>query len=180
MASRILLLRPLLVFCLVLLPGLLAAAEIDRFIGTYVGQAELVVEGETRKRDMSTTIAGTKEGFAITWTSVTYKSDGRAKEKTYTIDFVPSQRDNIFQAAMKQNLFGKAVPLNPLAGEPFVWARIVGDTLSLYSLFINEAGEYEIQEFHRTLVEGGLDLVFLRVRNGAPERQVTTRLERQD
>ena len=171
--------RPLLVLLFLLLPGLAIASDIDRFVGTYAGQAEFEENGTIQKRDMSTTIAETGDGFTITWTSVTYKSDGRTKSKTYEIEFTPSQRDNIYQAAMKSNLFGKAVPLDPLAGEPFVWARLVGDTISLYSLFINEIGEYEIQEFHRTLVEQGLDLVFLRVRNGAPEREIRTILLRQ-
>ena len=179
MIPRLALLRPFLVLCLILLPAFAFANGIAPFVGTYAGHAEFEENGKTQKRDMSTTIDETKDGFTITWTSVTYKSDGRTKAKTYTIDFVPSQRDNIYQAAMKSNLFGKAVPLDPLAGEPFVWARLVDDTFSLYSLFINEAGEYEIQEFHRTLVEGGLDLVFQRVRNGAPQREIRTRLERQ-
>jgi hypothetical protein len=80
---------------------------------------------------------------------------------------------------MKSNLFGKAVPLDPLAGEPFVWARFEGDTFTVYSLFINEVGDYEMQEFHRTLVDEGLELVFRRVQNGVPEREINTLLKRQ-
>ena len=41
-----------------------------------------------------------------------------------------------------------------------------------FSLFINEAGEYEMQEYHRTLADGGLDLVFRRVKQGAVEREI--------
>ena len=179
MTAPLSLLRPFLILCCLLLlpfPGL--AGSIEPFVGSFAGQATFEEEGKTQKRDMSTTIREAGKGFSITWTSVTYRSDGRTTTKTYTVDFVPSQRENIYQAAMKSNLFGKAVPLDPLAGEPFVWARIVGDTFSLYSLFINEAGEYEIQEFHRTLVDEGLDLVFLRVRNGAPQREIRTLLKR--
>lgn len=172
-------LTPLFLSLMLMMPAALWASVIDRFEGSYAGQTEFEVNGETQKRDLSTTIESSRKGFTITWTSVTYKSDGRTKEKTYTIEFLPSERDNIYQAAMKSNLFGKAVPLNPMAGEPFVWARVEGDTFSVYSLFINEVGEYEIQEFHRTLVEEGLDLVFLRVRNGAPEREIRATLIRQ-
>lgn len=170
---------PLIVLFVLVLPMAVAASVIERFEGSYAGQTEFEVNGTMQKRDLSTTIESTRNGFTITWTSVTYKSDGRTKEKTYTIEFLPSERDNIYQAAMKSNLFGKAVPLNPMAGEPFVWARVEGDTFSVYSLFINEVGEYEIQEFHRTLVEEGLDLLFLRVRNGAPEREIRATLIRQ-
>ncbi len=170
-------------FCVLVLthfPGMGMAAEIDRFEGDYAGKAVFLVDGKQQNRDMSTTITATKKGFVVSWTSVTYKDDGRSKRKTYTIEFVPSERDNIFKSAMATNRFGKATPLDPLQGEPFVWARINGDTLSVYSLFINEVGEYELQEFHRKLVEAGLELLFLRVHNGVPEKEIRTLLVRQD
>ncbi|MDF3416017.1 hypothetical protein HKX54_16230 [Sulfitobacter sp. M57] len=156
------------------------AAEIDRFEGTFTGQAEFTVNGAAQKRDMSTTIKAQNDGFVLSWTSVTFRSDGRTKEATYTIQFVPSARDNIFQSAMKKNLFGKATPLDPLQGEPFVWARFEGDMFSVFSLFINETGDYEVQEFHRSLAEGGLDLLFRRFRNGTLDREIKTLLLRQD
>lgn len=173
------LLRPFALVLFVLLPTWAAASSFSPFVGSYAGQAEFEDNGQLIKRDMSTTIEEAGDGFVITWTSATYKSDGRIKEKTYTIEFVPSEREDIYQAAMKSNLFGKSVPLDPLAGEPFVWARFEGATFSVYSLFINEVGEYEIQEFHRTLVDQGLDLQFMRVRNGQPEREIRTTLIRQ-
>ncbi len=164
--------------CLLLWPAVGHAANIDEFEGIFEGEAEFVFEGVTQRRDMSTTIKATKAGFVLSWTSVTYKGDGRTKTKTYTIEFSPSQRDNIYKSAMKTNVFGKETPLDPLQGEPFVWARLEGETLSLFSLFINDAGEYEVQEFHRTLVDGGLDLVFRLVHNGAAEKEIRTELKR--
>lgn len=170
---------PVLALLLMLLPVFGLADEIDRFEGTYRGTAEIMDAGQLVQRDMSTTIEPTKKGFELSWTSITYKSDGRIKEKTYTIDFVPSARDHIFQSAMKKNLFGKSTPLDPLQGEPFVWARFEGDTFTVFSLLIKETGDYEMQEYHRTLVETGLDLVFRRVLNGVPQREIQTLLERQ-
>lgn len=154
------------------------AANLEQFEGTYKGEAEFVFAGETQHRDMSATIRATKTGFVLSWTSVTYKDDGRTKSKTYTIEFIPSARDNIYKSAMKKNLFGNDEPLDPLHGEPFVWARLDGETLSVFSLFINSVGEYEVQEFHRTLTEGGLDLVFRRVHDGAAEKEIRTFLAR--
>ncbi len=170
---------PLLALVFGLLPAVCFAIEIDRFFGTYTGEAEVTVNGETLKRDMSVTVEPSKDGFLLNWNSVTYRADGRIKEKTYAIEFVPSARDNIYESAMKKNLFGKSTPLDPLQGEPFVWARIEGDTFSVFSLFIDEMGDYEIQEFHRTLVDGGLDLVFRRMHNGVLEREIHTLLKRQ-
>lgn len=155
------------------------AESIKDFVGVYKGTAEFLEHGEPRKRDMSTTITTTKDGFTVSWTSTSYKSDGRIKEKSYTIEFVPSQRDNIFASAMKTNVFGKQVPLDPLKGEPFVWARLVGHELTVFSLFINEIGDYEMQEYNRSVMEGGLALEFRRMRNGVEERTVRTFLERQ-
>jgi hypothetical protein len=171
-------LRVLVAALFLMLPGLVLAGEIERFEGEYAGSAEFVYQGEVQQRDMSTRIEATKNGFVITWTSVSYKSDGRIKEKTYTIEFTPSAREHIYKSAMKSNLFGKAIPLDPLQGEPFVWARVDGETFTVYSLFINEVGDYEIQEYHRTLVEEGLDLRFQRVHNGVPQKEIRTLLKR--
>lgn len=168
-----------LTLLLVLLcPGVALAANIEEFEGIYLGEAEFVFDGVAQRRDMSTTIEMTKKGFIVSWTSVSYKDDGEKKVKTYTIRFVPSSRDNIYESAMTKNVFGKDTPLDPLKGEPFVWARLDGDTLSVFSLFINELGEYEMQEFHRTLVDAGLELVFLRVHNRAVEKEIRTILVR--
>lgn len=160
--------------------GLAHAATINDFLGTYSGSADIDVSGELERRDMSATIARTKTGFTISWTSIIARTDGRTTEKTYTIEFVPSDRDNIFGSAMQRNVFGKSVPLDPLKGEPFVWARLEADTLTVFSLFINESGDYEMQEYHRTLADGGLDLEFRRMRDGIAEKEIRTFLKRTD
>lgn len=162
-----------------LLPGLVLAADVDRFAGTYAGQSETVLSGETQGRNLRVIIAVTKKGFNLTWTSVSHRENGSVRESTYAIEFVPSQREGIYGSAMKTNMFGKQVPLDPLKGEPFVWARFENDTLSVFSLFITETGEYELQEYHRTLVDGGLDLLFRRVKNGVPQREITAFLARE-
>ncbi|NNE53837.1 MAG: hypothetical protein HKN30_15725 [Sulfitobacter sp.] len=156
------------------------AADVDRFAGTYTGNAEFMADGEKQRRDLSTTITPNKNGFTLSWTSVTYKKDGRTKEATYTIEFVPSPREGIYSSAMKVNVFGKRRPLDPLNGEPFVWTRIEGDTFSTYSLFITESGEYEMQEYHRTLTEGGLDLIFRRIRDSELQREINAFLAREE
>ncbi len=161
------------------LPVIAQAQSIAPFLGTYTGSAELEEAGTLTRRDMSVEINETDDGYSVSWTSGTYKPDGRIKEKSYTIEFVASERQDIYASAMQTNVFGKQVPLDPLKGEPFVWSRIVGDTLSVFSLFINEGGDYEMQEYHRTLTEGGLDLDFSRFYDGVKVRAVKTFLERE-
>ncbi len=158
---------------------MLQAAEIADFVGKYTGNAEIQAGDDVNRRDLSVEIKETKQGFRVDWSTITYKSDGRVKEAVYSINFVPSDRDDVYSAGMKKNMFGHDVQLDPMKGEPFVWARIIGDTMTVFSLFVDDEGGYEIQEFNRTLAEGGLDLDFLSVRNGAVRRRVETFLEKQ-
>ncbi len=157
-----------------------AAADITPFVGDYVGSADVVEsDGSATPRDMSVSIGENDDGFNVSWKTTTYKSDGRVKESSYSVDFLSSSRDNVFSAAMKRNVFGHEVPLDPMKGEPFVWGRIEGETLTVFSLFIDENGGYELQQFDRTLAEGGLDLSFSRFRNGEKSRSVETFLKKQ-
>ncbi|WP_299686428.1 hypothetical protein [uncultured Tateyamaria sp.] len=172
--------------CVVLIAALMvwtsvARAEIAKFAGSYEGSAEVTAADGTKiPRDMSVDISETKEGFQVKWTSVTYRSDGRTKEKSYTIDFVPSGRAAVYAAAQQKNVFGHRVQLDPMKGEPYVWARIDGDTLTVYSLFVSEAGGYSLQQYDRTLADGGLDLRFQNIRDGEILRAVETFLTRID
>lgn len=163
----------------VLCAALAARADVARFVGSYEGSAEVSsADGSSHKRDMSVEIAETDEGFSVAWTSTTYRPDGSSKDKSYAIEFLASDRGDVYASAMKRNVFGHDVQLDPMKGEPYVWSRIDGDMLSVYSLFVAEDGGYEIQQFNRTLTEGGLDLDYKSVRNGEIQRTVSTFLER--
>ena len=156
------------------------AAGIAEFVGSYTGSAQITSsDGTQSKRDMSVEISKEGYGFIVKWTSSTHKPDGRVKTKSNTVIFVPSDRSGIFAAAMEKNIFGRDVQLDPMKGQPFVWGRIVGDTMTVFSLYIDEAGSYEMQQYDRTLAEGGLELKFSFLRNGEQQRSVSTFLERQ-
>ncbi|WP_300030510.1 hypothetical protein [uncultured Roseobacter sp.] len=164
---------------LLVLAGTVARADISRFTGSYEGSADVVsADGTTRPRDMSVEIDATDDGYRVSWTSTTYRPNGTSKEKSYSIEFVPSDRADVYASAMKRNVFGHSVQLDPMKGEPYVWSRIDGDTLSVYSLFVAEDGGYEIQQFNRTLTEGGLKLEYQSVRNGEIQRTVTSFLKK--
>ncbi|WP_298921541.1 hypothetical protein [uncultured Roseobacter sp.] len=164
----------------VMLTANMAQADISRFVGAYKGSAEVTsADGTKRHRDMDVEVTQTSDGFRVDWTSTTYRPNGTAKEKSYSIEFVPSDRGDVYASAMKRNVFGHDVQLDPMKGEPYVWSRINGDTLSVYSLFVAEDGGYEIQQFNRTLAEGGLQLDYQSVRNGEIQRTVSTFLTKQ-
>lgn len=177
--TRLLALGCSVVFSLVVIAGA-ALCDIAPFVGSYAGSAEVTsADGSSQKRDMSVKIGETKEGFTVEWTSVSYRSDGRTKSKTYKIEFIPSGRGGVFAAAMQRNVFGHAVQLDPMKGEPYVWARLEGDTLSVFSLFVREDGGYDIQQYDRTLAENGLDLHFKRFGNGEKDRELRTFLAKE-
>ena len=156
------------------------AAQIEDFVGTYSGSAEIIGnDGTPVMRDMSVTISEAKKGFNVAWVTATRRADGSSNSKSYAIDFAPSERDHVFSAAMQRNVFGKEVPLDPMKGEPYVWARILGDTMTVYSLFVTAEGGYEIQQFDRTLAEGGLQLEYQSVGNGEIGRRVSTFLSKE-
>ncbi|AHD01047.1 hypothetical protein [Leisingera methylohalidivorans] len=172
---------PALAVCVLLCAAVQGiAASIAQFAGEYAGSVDVVkADGDTDPRDMSVSINEMKKGFIIEWTSTTEKDDGRRKTKTYQIEFQQSGREGVYSAAMTRNVFGHAVPLNPMEGEPFVWGRLTGDTLTVFSLFIHPNGDYEMQQYDRTLADGGLDLVYISRLNGEPRRRLKTFLARQ-
>ncbi len=179
-AYRLIALATGFVACLALSGVSASAADIKPFVGDYIGSANVVdADGTATPRDMSVSIHEIDKGFNVSWKTTSYKLDGRVKEQKFSIDFRSSDRPDVYSAAMKRNVFGHEVPLNPMKGEPFVWGRIDGSTLTVFSLFIDETGGYELQQYDRTLTDGGLNLSFSRFINGEKSRSVETFLEKQ-
>lgn len=157
-----------------------AAHEVSDFFGRYTGTVELIhADGAADRRDVTVEISATDRGFRVHWGSVSEKEDGRRKEKFYEVEFLPSGRSGIFAAAMQRNVFGHEVQQDPMKGRPYVWARLVGDTLTVFSMFIDQNGDYEMQQYDRSLTAEGLHLTFKSHRNGLPLRSLEAELLRQ-
>jgi hypothetical protein len=156
----------------------LLAADYDAFLGRYSGEATLDEDNATR-RDLSVEIRESKNGFNVTWQTTTIRKDGDDKVKKYSIDFIPTERGGIYGAAMKTNVFGGREALDPLKGDPYVWARILGDTLTVHALIIDDEGDYEMQTYDRTLTDYGMHLRFRRIHEGEPRRLIEARLVRE-
>ena len=150
----------------------------ERFYGAYAGRGTGKVAGELRARDLSVTIAPAPDGFSITWITVIRKLDGRIKRKDYTIRFVPTAEAHLYSSAMRVNMFGKAVPMDPMKGEPYVWATLRDDILTVHALELTDTHGYEMQVYERRLTADGLDLKFSRVRDGERLRDVHASLVR--
>lgn len=156
-----------------------AFAEVAPFVGSYSGSVELAhADGTVELRDMSVAISEIRKGFSVEWSTASIREDGSRKVKTYDVTFVETDRAGIFAAAMQRNVFGHAVQMDPMKGHPYVWGRITGQTLTVFSMFIAPNGDYEMQQYDRTLADGGLELRYIVHRNGVPTRTLSTFLER--
>ena len=157
--------------------SVVSAADYDGFIGSYEGKY-ISPKGEKYNRDLSVDIEEVDDGFNITWKTVTFKKD-KAKEKEYSIDFLETDRDHIYEAAQKKNLFGGRDPLDPMKGEPYAWARIDGNKLTVFVLIVTDDGGYEMQTFDRILTsDSNLEVKFSRIRNGEAFKAIETTLTR--
>lgn len=143
-----------------------ASPEVEAFFGEYEGEAISENAGGLHKRDLRVKITGTENGFTVNWISVTRRSDGKLKRKEYSIDFHPTRRKNIFRSGERKDMFGNAVPMDPMQGDPYVWARVHEDTLTVHAMHVLEDGGYEMQTYTRTRIPEGLDLKYSRVRDG--------------
>ena len=142
------------------------------FFGEYEGEAVSENDGEIRTRDLRVNISPFENGFTVNWISVTKRADGKLKRKEYSINFLPTRRENIFRSGERKDFFGNAVPMDPLKGDPYVWARIHDDTLTVYALHVLEDGGYEMQTYERRRIPEGLSLEYSRVRDGEILRTV--------
>ena len=153
-------------------------AAIEPFFGRFEGRTIVGDDGATTSRDLTVVIQPDGDRFRIEWTTVTRQSDGEVKRKTYSIGFEKTQRPNIFRSTMRTDMFGHQVPLDPLKGDPYVWCRIVGSILTLYSLQILDDGGYDLQIYERTVEGDRMSLRFTRLREGESPKELTATLER--
>lgn len=165
-------------FLLALAGRVAVAADFEKFFGRFEGTAIVEGESELSPRDLKVEIGPSPKGFTIEWVALIQKPDGRTKRSAYKIPFRTTRRDGIYGSAMKKDLFGHPVPLDPLKGQPYVWARVVGDVLTTYTLIVTEDGGYEMQTFRRELVNSSMELVYTRIRNGKTLRRVIGSLAR--
>jgi len=142
---------------------------LEDFFGVYVGRAQVFgPEGTVvEERDLDIVITpGKRRGFHIDWITVRLV-DGRrdvpgVKRRRLQSVFEDEQ-DGRFVEDMRGSLFAKRKKRDLMAGDALRWARILGNTLSVYSFGILEDGRYEMQVYQRTRTDLGLDIRFRRV-----------------
>ena len=152
---------------------------LQKFFGSYTGQSISLADQGLSERDLAVTIKPYQnEGFSLDWTTITKRPDGKTKHQSYSVAFEPTSREGIYRAAQRRNMFGHFTPLDPMAGEPYLWAHLSDDALTVQALLITEDGGYEIQTYERRLAPHGLDLTFSRVADGKVLKTISGVLRR--
>ncbi|MEC9346119.1 MAG: hypothetical protein VYB54_07825 [Pseudomonadota bacterium] len=166
-------------FAVVLAAGGASAAgdlPIKAFFGVWKGNAisesEISANFRVTARDLDVEIQGfAVGGFTLRWATVLrQEGDPNAPAevlKEATVTFIPQPgRTGVWRASESQE---------PLAGA-YLWARMEGQTLSVYSLGIAEDGSSDLQVYRRTLGGNGMELEFTRSIDGASIRTARGRL----
>jgi hypothetical protein len=148
---------------------------IGAFFGTFSGGG--VAENRdsvyfaVTARDFDVSIHGEGAGFRIEWTSVIRRGGDPRRP-----DVRHRKAVKVLLPAKKPGVFRCTDSGNPLDGKEMCWARINGDTLSLYLMMVDDDGVYELQQYDRTLSGSGMKLVFKTWRDGDQLRTVDGRL----
>lgn len=153
-------------------------ADYSPFVGDYTGQVVIVTAKGLEKRDLDVIVRRESEGFSLEWSTAIQRPDGRIKSDRYFVAFKPvDYKPGHYVPTDKIDRLGKRIPINPLAGDPQLAARIDGKTLWVYAALTTDDGARELQTYERTLVPGGMKLKFSRVRNGKPIRAIDVDLK---
>ena len=149
--------------------------DITAFYGTFNGSgiaenADSLYFGVT-VRDLDVTIGPENDGFFVEWTSIIRgggdPNNPDVRERTSRVAFGPSDRPGIFR--------GRGAT-DPLTGDPVAWAYVADSTLTVHIMVIDDAGNYQIQTYDRTLTGTGMQLDFASRTNGEALRRVEGRL----
>lgn len=173
--TRLVLMSLLLLFVLLRPAGAQDALSIRAFAGTWEGvgvaeNSDSLYFGVTT-RDLNVTITPRDSGFQVHWTTLIrgggLREDPDARRRESSLTFRPTDDPLVFEAQSSAN---------PLTGGVLSWARLHGNTLSLYQMTLNDQGGYELTSYDRTLTGAGMDFVFRRIRDGEPVRTVEGRM----
>ena len=104
------------------------------FLGSYVGQTVFASDSGLTKRDLDVVVTRELDGFALGWTTITRKPSGKVTRKKYIVAFKPTDRPGLYLPVDKV----QGIKLDPLKGDPRVWARIKGNTMSVYAVLITD------------------------------------------
>lgn len=153
---------------------------VHRFFGTYVGNTGTADTDDQSSRTLQVGIGpANNAAFTVSWQTVITNDDGRSRRREYSVAFSASGRAGLYQAAQRANMFGHMTPLDPMKGDPYVWAYVREQTLIIHAMVIVDDGTFEMQSHYRTLTPTGMELEFVRLGIDGIRRTVTASLTKQ-
>lgn len=141
--------------------------------GSALSESNISVHFRVTARDLDVEIRSYLEtGFSVRWATILrQKGDPNAPvevlKETQVAFVADPSRANVWTAATQGD---------PIAGSAYSWARLDGQTLTVYSLGIIEDGSSELQIYRRTLTGLGMDLDFSRTVDGQAVRSARGKL----
>ncbi len=162
---------------LTLASGLVQAQSvtIDAFYGVWHGSAisesQISTNFRLTSRDLNVELRPANgNGFTLEWATIQRKkgdpSNPTEKIKVQTATFLPAGQSNLWKADGSGDVMD--------AG--YSYARLHGQTLSIYSMETADDGSLEVHIYRRTLSALGMELIFTRLVDGQPVRTVKGRL----
>lgn len=138
----------------------------EPFYGDWQAEEVTVEDGnadfEATAEDLRVRIAPDDSGFRMYWTALSREgAGGPLIRQPVEARFEPTDRPGVFafdseQSSLLLRLFGDPATNNPLEGEPLLWARLEGETLSVYGLAIGPEGGFDLYQHVRTLTGEGM------------------------
>jgi hypothetical protein len=134
--------------------------------------------------DLSVTIRPDGAGFRMDWTALEIGTDGVAGRDEIEASFDPTGQPGVFAyreapGSMLERLFASPASSNPLEGETLLWARLVGPTLTVYSLAIDRDGGFRLDRHEHTLENDSMSYVGRRRTGEGPIATVEGRLQQE-
>jgi hypothetical protein len=122
-------------------------------------------------RDLNVIITPQGDGFSIAWTALirTGPPDDPVFERRAVRMVFRPVRLHVYEAERSGE---------PLEGGVLRWGRLEGDTLTTYEMTLTRMGGFELTSQHRSLTGDGMDVVYRRVRDDEPIRDVRAHLVR--
>jgi len=122
-------------------------------------------------RDFDVVIKPESGGVRIDWTSVIRRGGDPQNPKVHR-----RKSSKTLRATDLPNVFHGTDSGNPLEGKELCWARIDGNTLTVFLMTVSKQGVYELQQYDRSLSGTGMTLLFRSWRDGDRLRSVSGRL----
>jgi hypothetical protein len=158
---------------LTLAVGAAADTAIDDFSGRWQGKVlrEAGDGGTTglNPRELVVHMRVDDDVVELAWAAISTADaqDAQLRFDQVQAAFEPTDYPGVFTAQkIESPLLGKTRIGNPIEGKPFVWARHAGATFTIYTLQIGADGEYTLDQYSLTLIEGGLALDYVKLLAG--------------